>query len=198
MDLPAILKDWKHGFLMVTGSILLTGAVFGIGYQQGAEHATQEMIILNNAKADEVPAIILAEDVKDQTDRTNRSTRDTAREHKLLAEVDALKASNSDLQAILNEKDTPVPDCYLTIGNVRLLNAGKTFPGSDNPEGASDPTSGAFYQEPDASTISCEDLIADDLDVSSRYNALKLKHDATVDWMTQELIEPMQAKAASE
>lgn len=185
-------SDLPHVFMEVAGSLLLIGGVIGTIYLYGARHEAEKLSPIQDHPAIQT---ILKQDAADQKQTTARVIRDVKREQALQAQVDDLKATNLFLQATLHEKDSATPDCVLSLGNVRLLNAGKD--GAGHSEQVSDPASSSAYEERTPSTVTCEDLIADDIDVSTRYNALRAKSDAQSEWMTKELVEPMQAEAAS-
>lgn len=130
-------------------------------------------------------------------ERIEVKVRDLARERQLADQLQQARQERDALQEILYASPDPAPDCRVSVGDLRLLNNAATAGRSDADGGTSDPAFVAAAQEQTPSTVSCRDLVSGEIDVRVQYNELATRHDALVDWIEQELIEPQIAVDAS-
>lgn len=183
-------------------ALLFAGAsAYTAGYFVGAADAAKaqaealkEDVKKAEKKGDQKVAEVVKAQVKETQLRTERVVRDIARERALQSQISSLKDKNTQLQRLLNETPDPLPDCHVALGDVRLLNEAST-PASGGPDGQglSDPATVAALKERTPSTVTCRALISEEVAVRTRYVDLSARHDALVDWVEKELVEPMRA-----
>jgi hypothetical protein len=194
------------GYIIAGLAVLaLCAGSYGAGYMKAENHDAQKAVV--SAKADTKAAentgnlkvaAILQSDAKAQVHRVEIKVRDMARENQLQAQVDGLRSNTEDLKRLLNEKPDTNPACRVSLGDVLMLNAGDTArtPGGGT-DGTPDPAVVAAYQDPTPSSVTCRDLVADDLAIRGQYATLGAGHDKLVDWVQVELIDPQVAKPES-
>lgn len=167
---------------------------FGVLHAErgNARQAVAEAKVETTEAKRETVAVIQHNDAQ-TAQRIEVKVRDLARERQLAAERDQLRDQRDLLQRALDEKPDLDPDCRVSTGDLRMLNAAARPSGGDATSGASDPAVFAAYQEQTPSTVSCRAFVSGELDIRHQYNDLAIAHDRLIDWIEQEVIEPQVA-----
>lgn len=178
---------------LIYGSGVATGVA--IGAHQETKHV-QTQVTKAEKKGEHAVAAVVKEAQDAQVERVLVKVRDLARETTLINQLDALSMERDNLKAQLDAKTDPDAGVRVRLGDLRLLDSAATGRCLGAEAGMADPACLAAHQEQAASDVSLRGLVRDGITVRAQYRELAQRHDALVDWVDRELIQPQLQLAA--
>jgi hypothetical protein len=119
--------------------------------------------------------------------RAARYDRDTQRIARLETERRAIDNQRLELTGKINETREATSGVYLSVGAVRLLNDARQ-PATPAPEGSAGAPAGLAYANPEPSTVDLARVLADGVDVATRYRDAQTQCNALIEWVNTELV----------
>lgn len=185
-------RAWLIGAAVLAASHT---AMYGAGYLHAERKAAAEQVLKAEQRGNAQVAAVVKQETKAQAERIEVKVRDIKREQQLAAQIETLRAERDALKEAIYENPDPAADFVVGPGYLSLLNDAARGGDSRATSGVSGAPGFAAGQEQAPASLPLRDVVAFEADIRFQYRELATRHDALVDWVYRELIDPQVANA---